>query len=206
MYVSQRWMVLLLGLGLAVALSGCSTTKLVDHWQADSFHRGDLDSVLVVAATNNPTNRILFETEIQRALQSKGVEAITSFNAIGDATPKKEAVEAYVKSGKVNYVVATRLSNMEIEKDHIPPQVRTYYTGPYYPSLGHYYGAYGGDTVTLTRDAYVDTRRTAVLVTTIFDTRSGEPVWVGRSESFEPSSVISLAREVARASAHAIAR
>jgi len=47
---------------LAVLLSSaCSTTKLVDHWQAENFSRNDLNNILIVAVTSNATNRFLFE-------------------------------------------------------------------------------------------------------------------------------------------------
>jgi hypothetical protein len=37
-----------------------------------------------------------------------------------------------------------------------------------------------------------------ILVTTIFDAKSGDPVWVGRSATFEPGSIGVLAGEIAR--------
>ena len=186
-------------LPVVLLLSGCTTTKLVDHWQAENFGRSDLNNVLIVAVTISMENRFLFEKVIEQLMLDAGMNGITSIRALGDELPTKEQVEAFVAANKIDYVMATKLENVEVDNEYVPPMVRTYYTGPYYPSYGHYYGGYGyGDTVTLTREAYVDTKTTVLLVTTIFDVKSGEPVWVGRSETFEPGSVANLAVEIAR--------
>ena len=183
---------------LLFALSGCATTKLVDHWQSEEFSRGDLDNLLIIAVTNNVTNRFLFETEMERRMLQHGVQGSTSLKEIGDEFPNKDVLEAFLKeNNQFDFIMATRLSNVEETSEYIPPQVRTYYTGPYYPTWGHYYGGYYGSTITMTKEGYTDTRQTVVLVTTIFDINTREPVWVGRSETFEPGSVAVLADEIA---------
>ena len=89
---------------LLVALSGCSTTKLTDSWQAPGFQRKSMDKVLVVAMTANPTNRILFEEGFRKALQDKGIQATASHTAIGDAMPNRETVTAYVQKHGIDFV------------------------------------------------------------------------------------------------------
>ena len=178
------------------ALSACTTTKQMDHWQDESFSRNDIDNVLVVAVTSNQTHRFLFEKELERRILKSGHQGITSLEAIGDKYPEKESIEAYVKKNNIEYVVATKLANIEEEKDYVPESVRTYYTGPYYAGYGSYYGA--GNTITMVREGYVDTRTTMILVTTIFDAKTEQPVWVGRSSTFEPGSVANLAADIAR--------
>jgi hypothetical protein len=34
-------------------LTACSTTKQMDHWQAENFSRSDFDNVLIICVTNN---------------------------------------------------------------------------------------------------------------------------------------------------------
>ncbi len=186
-------------LAVVLLLSGCTTTELVDHWQAENFDRGDFNNVLVVAVATSMESRFLFEKVIEQLMLNGGLNSVTSIRALGDELPTKEQVEAYVAKNEIDYIMATKLENVEVENDYVPPMVRTYYTGPYYPSYGHYYSGYGHrNTITLTRDAYVDTKTTVLLVTTIFDVKSGEPVWVGRSETFEPGSIAKLASEIAK--------
>lgn len=179
-----------------LALSACTTTKQQDHWQSEDFSRNDLDNVLIVAVTSNQTHRFLFEKELERRILKSGHVGVTSLEALGDAYPKKESIEAYVKDHNIEYVIATKLANIEEEKDYVPESVRTYYTGPYYGVYGSYYDA--GNTVTMVREGYVDTRTTMILVTTIFDAKTEEPVWIGRSSTFEPGSVVNLAADIAR--------
>jgi hypothetical protein len=181
----------------SMLLSGCGSTKLVEHWQDESFSSDQLDNVLIVAVTINNTNRFLFEKSIQSAMKERGLNGLTSIEVVGDAFPTKDALEKYISKHPVDYIVATKMSNMRVEKDYVPASIRTYYTGPYYPTYGHYYD--NNSTVTLTRDAYVDTKTTIVLVTTIFDAKTRKPVWVGRTEAFEAHSADRLAKNMARA-------
>lgn len=188
-------------------LISCSSTKLQDYWQSENFSRSDLNNVLVVGVTSNQTNRFLFENEIARKMTDSGLNGVTSHTVMGDALPTKEEVEAYVKSHNIDYILATKLEDIKVEKDYVPASVRNYYTGPYYSSYGGYYGGYGyGNTVTMTREAYIDTRTLTTLVTTIFEVKSGEPVWVGRSETFEAGSISYLADDIASSTWRHIAK
>ncbi len=191
---------------VTLLLSGCVTsTKFVDSWQAESFSRDDLNNVLIVAVTSNTTYRFIFEAEIERRILKGGRNGITSLRALGDKFPRKEAVLAYVAENDIDYVMVTSVANVETVTERVPESVRTYYTGPYYPSVGYYYGGMS-DSITMVRESYVDTRTTVVLVTTIFDAKTEEPVWVGHSRTFEPGSIANLAGDIARASWNHISR
>jgi hypothetical protein len=180
-----------------VVLSACSSTKLTDSWQAPTLHRADMDNVLVVAITTNMTNRILFERGFVEALKQRGINATASIDAIGTSAPTRESVTAYLKTSDMHYVVATRYAGAEVQKYVVPEQVRTYYTGPYYPTYGAYWDSY--NTITMTRDAYVDTTTTVVLNTSIFEVKTEALVWVGRSKTFEVGSIAYEANDLAHA-------
>jgi len=175
-----------------VALTSCSSTKITDSWQADSLHRSDMKRVLVVGITGNPTNRVLFERGFVDALTSRGIKADASFQAVGDAFPTREAVTAFVRKNSIDYVIVTRLGGTEVTKERVPEQVRTYYVGPWYPTYADYW-----NTVTFTRDSYVDTKTTVVLTTSIYDARTEQLAWVGRSKTFEVGTVVREAGELA---------
>jgi len=167
----------------------------VAHWQAEAFSSSDLDHVLVIAVTGNETSRFLFESEVARVLSRDGVTVTKSLTTMGQEYPTKEDVEAYIADRDIDYVMASKLGNFDVEKTRIPPQVRTFYTGPYSPTYGSFYDA--GNTLTLSREEFTDTRTTYMLVTSIFDAATSEPVWIGRPETFEPSSVAELAAQIA---------
>lgn len=158
-----------------------------------------MKDVLVVAVASNTTNRFLFETSFVAALTQKGITATASYTTIGDALPTKESVVAYLKKSQHDHIVVVAMSDVDIETDHVPESVRTYYTGPYYGSWGGYWGGYyGGNTVTMTRQAYTDTQTNVILSTSIYDVKSEQLAWTGRSKTFEVGSVSDMANSLAK--------
>ena len=175
-----------------ICVASCSSTKITDSWQAPTLHRSDMKNVLVVGVSGNPTNRVLFERGFVDALTSRGIHAQASFQAVGDQFPTRDAVTAYIKKSAIDYVIVTRLGGTEVSRERVPEQVRTYYVGPWYPTYADYW-----NTVTFTRDSYVDTKTTVVLTTSIYDTRTEQLAWVGRSKTFEVGTVVREAGELA---------
>lgn len=182
-------------------LSSCSATKVTDTWQAPALQRGQLDNVLVVGLLTNGTNRILFESGFVQAMQDNGIKAIASHDVIGDALPTKESVSAFAEKATVQYVLVTRFGGAEITKERVPESVRTYY----YPTYGAFWGGYA-NSVTMTRDSYVDTTTTVVLTTSIYDMRTKELVWAGRSKTFEVGSIVGEAGDLAHQIVRSIRR
>lgn len=190
----MRLLILLMS---SMLLSACGTTQLTEHWQDDNFSRNDFNNALIIAVTSNTENRFLFEVALESALKKAGLNGDTSIKTLGRDLPTKEQVEEYLKTNNYDFVVATKLAAIDVEKDYVPPKVRTYYTGPYYPTFGHYYGGYSSS-VTLVESGYVDTQTTTILVTTIFDAKTGAPVWVGRTKTLEAKQITSVAAEIAK--------
>ncbi len=188
-----------------LTLSACSATKLTDSWQAPTLHRNEMNNVLVVAMTDNITNRILFERGFVDALKANGITATASYDAIGNSTPTKDSVTTYVKKNAIRYVVATGFGGAEVTHEQVPESVRTYYTGPYYPTYNGFWNNYA-NTITMTRDSYVDTKTTVMLTTSIYEVRSEKLVWVGRSSTFEIGSISYEAGHLANQVVRNIAR
>jgi len=183
---------------LASALAGClSNTSLTDSWQAPGLHRKDMQSVLVVAMTPNITNRLLFERGFLMAMEDRGIHATASYSVLGDAMPNRDSVTAYVKANGITHVMVSQYGGQTVTKEVVPESVRTYYTGPYYPSYGGYWD-YHDSTITMTRESYVDTTTTTMLTTSVFEVQSEALVWVGRSKSFEVDSIAYSANDLAR--------
>ena len=188
-----------------VTLSACSSTKLTDSWQAPTLHRKDMNNVLVVAMTDNITNRILFERGFVDAMKADGITATASYDAIGNSTPTKDSVTAYVKKNAIRYVVVTIVGGVDVTHEQVPESVRTYYTGPYYGTYGGFWSGYG-NTYTMVRDPYTDTKTTVLLTTSIYEVKSEKLVWVGRSSTFEIGSIDREAGHLANQVVRNIAR
>ena len=183
-------------LSLLSFLAACSTTKMTDTWQEPEFHQSEMKDVLVVAVASNTTNRFLFETGFINALHQKGINATASFTVLGDEMPTKESVQAHLDKSQYDHIIVTALGGVDIETDYVPERVRSYYTGPYYPYWGGYWGA--GNTVTMTREAYTDTQTNVLLTTSIYTLPKGTLSWVGRSKTFEVGSVSDMADSLAK--------
>ena len=192
-----RTAIAFLSLACGLLLGGCGTTKLTDSWQSPKFQSKQLNDVLVVGVTPNKTNRILFEKSFANALQHKGITVTASYDVIGSSTPTKDSVGAYLSKSNTRYVIVTQYGGKETTKEYVPEYIRTYYTGPYYPTYGSYWNHYGS-TTTITRDPYVDTKSKTLLTTSIFDVKTGELVWVGRSHTFDPGSLTNGANDLAK--------
>lgn len=182
---------------LCAMLGACGTTRLIDSWQSPEFKRDSMQQVLVVAATSNATNRVIFETTFAAELQKQGINAVPSIKAIGDSAPTKDSVIDFVKQSKIDHVVAVQVGAIDVEVDRVPESVVSYYTGPYYaPYLGRW-GAWGANTVTMTRESYIDTQTNVILTTSVYDAGTEQLVWGGRSKSFDVNAVSQIAEELA---------
>ncbi len=180
---------------LLLLVAGCSTTSLTDSWQSPNLHRRDMDKVLVVAATSNPTYRVLFERSFVQALKDKNIDATASIDVIGNSNPTREAVMAYLKKSDARYVSVTRYGGSEITQEVIPGHATNYVVGGYYPTLSGYWDA---NVVTIQQESYVETTTTVALTTSMFDVATEELVWAGRSKSFEMGSIAYGATDLAR--------
>jgi hypothetical protein len=138
---------------------------------------------------------VLFERGFTDALERKGIHAIASYDVIGDAAPTKQSVTAYVQKNDIGYVVASQFGGVQITKEVVPESVRTYVVGPAYPG---YDGYWEQASYTMVRDSYVDQKTEVTLTTSIFDAKSKQPVWVGRSKTFELRSLADEANTLGR--------
>ncbi len=188
MCISKKIRVLLCSF-LLITVSSCGVTSLTSTWQEPSFHRSQMNDVLVVAMTEDMTNRILFERGFVSELSSKGIRATASFDVIGTDMPTKESVNAYLKKSNIHYAIMTRYDGTETTESYVPGSVIFYYSG--------FWGGYDSGEV-VSRAAFVDSTGDAVMTTEIYAVPSGKPLWVGRSKSFDLDSVSSDASDLAK--------
>ena len=188
-------------------LTGCSSTKMRDVWQDEKFARDDIKDMLVVGFTANITNRMVFEREFVYQLEKRGVQAIASYKELGKHMAKKDELVEYLKTHDVTYVMVTYAGAQEVDKTYIKPTVTNYVTGGYpyagYGPYGYGYSTFGGywgpaDVTTVQTPGYFDETTKTILVTSIYDAKTGEIKWTGRSATFEAQSVSLVTDEVAK--------
>lgn len=184
---------------LILLLQGCANTKMRDTWQAEDFDAKNFNHVLVVAVSDNISSRLIFESEFVRELQDRGVDAKASNKAIGNSKPSKEKLVEYLKTNRADYVLVSRLIDIEVTKDYVRPTTTIYSTG------GHYYPGFYGNwnmmdntSTIITTEGYMDTSETTILETTIYSAKTQGLVWAGKSATFEAGSVSEVAKALAK--------
>ncbi|CAA0125753.1 Uncharacterised protein [BD1-7 clade bacterium] len=188
---------------LVLALAGCSSTTLRDVWQSDEFRKGELQKMLVVGLSENVTHRLVFERDVSDSLKPLGVDAIASFTVLGKGEPNKEEVHEYVKTHNIPYVLVTYVDKVERNETYVPPDVSVVggpypygrYPHGYYPSFNSMWGP--GGTAIVSSPGYTKKTTNTILVTSIYDTDSGEIVWTANTATFQTKSVSKISQEVA---------
>ena len=191
---------------VVLGLSACSSTKMRDVWQDEKFSRGDVKDMLVVGFTSNVTNRMVFEREFVYQLEKRGVQAKASYKALGKHMAVKEELVAYLKEHDFSYVMVTYAGSQEVDKTYIKPTVTNYVTNGYpyagYGAYGYGYssfgGYWGGNVTTIQTPGYFDETTKTILITSIYEAKTGDIVWTGRSSTFEAQSVSRVTDEVAK--------
>ena len=72
---------------LPLSLTSCTSTKLTSTWK-DNTYEGYIDTLMVVAVTENTRNRLIFEREFVEEFTKAGIEAIASIDVIPRKRPQ----------------------------------------------------------------------------------------------------------------------
>jgi len=170
----------------AAMLAACGTvTKIPNAWRNPAHEGAPYQKIFVIGVGENDTNRRLFEDKFASALSGKGDIASPSYGALPHSQRLTEAqIRGAIQGGSYDGVVVTRLLGVEEKTEYVPPRT---YTVP-----GHYYGYYGyyGSSWDVVHEpGYYQTHTILRLETNLYDVGTGDLVWSGQSETFNPSSL-----------------
>ncbi|MEJ2174693.1 MAG: hypothetical protein P8Y76_07235 [bacterium] len=173
---------------LALLLAACAATTLTNAWKDPEYKGAGFRKLLVVGATDSPTNRRIFEEEFSRALRAAGVEAIASYTLIAQDDKKidEAALKAVVRKQGLDGVVMTRLVRMDKQTVYTPGYVMGV------PALGYrnsVYGYYNGAWSPYAMPAEIREYESAVLETTLWNAADEKLVWTATTSTFAPSDV-----------------
>ena len=196
-----------------LGLGGCASGVAVGgHWHDPSF-RQKPTHVLVVGISERGIYRRLYEDELQKRLQARGVRAEQSYLRVPGDDLKREQLEAAVKGTDFDAVMVTHLVDIE--------QRRKYYEGPsgakpvvtgagygYYgvPYYAPYYGGlypYYSVSYSYSHSAgYYQTSRTYNLETALYvlgetEGQSEQLVWALMTEAVDPKEIMELIGKLA---------
>ena len=68
---------------MAILVSGCSSTELVEHWKNPDIESYNPKKILLIGMTSNLKARKQFEDYLQTQYANRGVESVTSLNFFG---------------------------------------------------------------------------------------------------------------------------
>jgi hypothetical protein len=180
----------------AALLAACGTvTKIPVTWRDPAHQRAPYRRIFVIGVAEIDVNRRLFEDRFAAALTGKGAMASPSFGALPRSQRLTEPeIRGAIRGGDYDAVVVTRLLGVEEKTEYVPP--RTYTVPEYYYG---YYGYYGATWDVVHEPGYYETHRIVRLETNLYDVGTGELVWSGQSETFDPGSLEDGINSVTRA-------
>ena len=199
--MSTRWLWSLVA-GAAL-LAACGTvTKIPNVWRNPAHEGNAYQRIYVIGVGENQVNRRLFEDRFAAALSDKGAVASPSYVTLPQSERlTEEQVRRAIEGGGYDGVIVTRMLGVEEKTEYVPP--RTYTVPRYY---GGYYRYYGTAWDVVHQPGYTMTRTIVRLETNLYDVGSGELVWSGQSETFDPGSVTDIIDSVTKAVAGRLAK
>jgi hypothetical protein len=177
---------------MVFSITACTSTKLTSVWK-DTTYDGYIESILVVAVTENVRNRLIFESEFVKEFKKVGIEALASV----DATPQDEEssendILTEARKQAVNTILVTHLISVDEKSVYHPPKTyaasRPAYTTPrtyhgrfhtYYPRVYEYVHEPG----------YYTQQKSVNLETNLYETETEKLIWSVTSETLDPQSV-----------------
>jgi hypothetical protein len=182
-------------LGAAVLAACGTTTKIPNAWRNPAHEGMPFQKIFVIGVGKNESNRRLFEDRFAEVLSGGGAVALTSYGSLPDSQRLSEAqVREAIEGGGYDGVIVSRLLGVEEETEYVPP--RTYSVPRHYGGYYHYYGT-SWDVVH--EPGYFKTHTTVRLETNLYDVGTGELVWSGQSETFDPSSLEDIIESATKA-------
>ena len=179
--ITLKWFYL--AMVFVILIIACAGTKLTHTW-VDEAHRGNpVSDILVIGLTykDNEEVRRSFEDSFVGHLRAAGIEAVSSMDVISiPANMKLEKEEILKAVNKFNNdaVIITHLVGKE-EKEIYTRSA---------PGYGGYYGYYGWAYNYSRSPGYSQTLKSVRLATNLYDVKTGELIWSGKSETLNPDS------------------
>ena len=194
--------------GLALALSACSSTSVTKVQKLSPSADAPYRNVLVIALFESYDARVYFEKEIVSQLSERGVTAVASTSKMTPKVPAtRETFLAMVEELGSDAVLVTRLVDHDADvkiKDMRPQS--TYNVRPTY-----YYNVWDVELKEYVQPQYMQFKHSIVLATQLYSTSSREPVWAIESNSkivdtFDRPGGVTVIRDEAKAITSHLAR
>lgn len=185
---------------LPVFFTACSSgTRITSSWRSpDAPSSAAAFKKVMVVAVLSDQNRGLqqaMETQLVNELLSKGIAAASSYQTYGPGSFKNEnQAKRQLRNSGADAIMTIVLLDKTKEKNYVPGNV-TYEPwgwGPYYGHFWGYYRYYYGRIYT---PGYYTTNTSYFWESNLYDLRNDKLIYSVQTESFDPSSAISLSKD-----------
>jgi hypothetical protein len=194
--------ILLACLPIVVLAMACSNSKVTSSW-VDPNTKAPLKKVMVVALMNTKDRPLKQQMEEQFAqeLTAQGVSATTSFNSFGPKGfegMKERQVVNQLRNSNINGIVTIVLLDKNKEQNYVPGNVQ-YNPQTVYVRRNRFYGYYTTYYDRVYTPGYYETNTNYFFETNVYDVSRNKVLYSAQSESFDPSSIESMADKQSKA-------
>jgi hypothetical protein len=175
---------------LSLLITACSSTRLSHVHVDEAYNEGPVSDILIIGVTREEDVRRSFENKFVKEFSAAGVEAVSSFGLLDipeDKKLEKKDILRVIDEQDNDAVIITRLIGVdkkEVWEPIAPHRVNRGYYGYYNHAFDH---AYGG---------VYRTHTFVKLETNLYNAKTEELIWSGRSETWNPKSNAKLLDEV----------
>jgi hypothetical protein len=187
MVMGRQSMIVLVGLAW-LAVGSCASTEFKSTWKDPEAGPIQLQGkrVAAFAVTKDQAVARTAEDAMVQALAKQGVKAIPGYQLVPDGETDKAVLKEKLKEAKADGAMVMRVVGSRQEVNYVP-------TGPSYGSLYGYWD-YGWSSVG--SPGYLTTDRIVSVETLVYSVPRDKLIWAGMSETFEPSKVDKVTKEI----------
>lgn len=181
---------------LALLVTGCSSTRLAESWEASDSSEPPAKKILLVAMIKDPVTRRFFEEHFVAEARKKGVEVIPSFEYIPNATDhdeKEEIIEVIRETG-VDGILVAQLKGVEKKYRFVPSHLDWF---PDSHNNTAFYDYYYQNYRAIYRPGYVGADNYFNMQFRYFSAHSEKMLWAGNTLTKNPRSVIGAIEQIA---------
>lgn len=143
-------------LGMLMIIAGCMATRFSDVWVDETYQKGPINDVLVMAIFPSPERTRMVEDEMARQLLAHGVNTVPSYVKFPGKQPREEEVMSLLNNSGINAVILTKFIKREYKSTGNP-------NDPYSPSGAQPY---------------------AIIETSLYDVKTQKKIWSALSETW----------------------
>lgn len=188
---------------LPALFNACSSgTQITSSWKSpDAPSSAAAYRKVMVVAVLSDRDRSLqeaMETQMTNELSAKGISAASAYKTYGPRGFKNEAqAKRQLRSSGADAIMTIVLLGKTQEKNYVPGNV-TYQPGGWGPYYSRFWGYYRYSYSRVYTPGYYTTNTSYFWESNLYEVKKDKMVYSVQTESFDPSSAVSLSKDYSR--------